>query len=73
MKTIRKRTSEFLVANAGCPSPKALYQPQLLFGKVVPVAGERALEILPRSSEKLEISRSPACQIAQYAFAQSSP
>ena len=63
LETTRQRTSQFLVAHLGGLSPKALHQPQLPFGKVVPVAGERALEVLPRPPEKLRIRRGPACQI----------
>src|SRR5918995_7316574 len=73
LETTRQRTSEFLVAHPGGLSPKALHRPQLPFGKVVPVAGERTLEVLPRPSKKLGIRGGPACQITQYGFAQSAP
>jgi hypothetical protein len=61
LETTRQGTSESLVAHPGGLSPKALHRPQLPFGKVVPVADERALEVLPRPSEKLGIRRGPAC------------
>jgi hypothetical protein len=73
LKTTRQRTSEFLVAHPDGLSLKSLHQPQLPFGKVVPVAGERAREVLPRPSEKVGIRCGPACQKTQYGFAQSSP
>jgi hypothetical protein len=73
LETTRQRTSEFLVAHPGGLSPKALHRLQLPFGKVVPVTGERALEVFPRPSEKLGIRGGPARQITQYGFAQSSP
>src|SRR3712207_1704101 len=57
-KSTRQRASEFLVAHPGSLSPKVLHQPQLLGDEVVAVAGERALEVLPRPSEKHGIRRS---------------
>jgi hypothetical protein len=72
-KSTRQRASEFLVAYPGSLSPKDLHQPQLLGDEVVAVAGERALEVLPRPSEKHGIRRGPARQITQYGFAQSAP
>jgi hypothetical protein len=73
LKTTRQRASEFLVAHPGGPSPKVLHHPQFLVGEVVAIAGERALEVLPRLPEKHGIRRGLACQITQYGFAQSAP
>jgi hypothetical protein len=73
LKTTRQRASEVLVAHPGGASPKVIHQPQLTFGEVVTVAGESALEVLPRPPEKHGIRRGPACQIPQYVFAQSAP
>ena len=73
LKSTSQRASEFLVAHPGSLSPKALHQPQLFGGEVVTVAGERTLEVLPRSREKHGIRRGLACQITQCGFAQSAP
>src|ERR671911_446768 len=60
-EAVSQGTGELLVRHASCLPPETLYQGPLLAGEVIAVAGEGALEVLPRLSQKGRVRRGPAC------------